>query len=150
MDERRLRRVLAGDYAGAGLPHPVSGPSVYRRIAHLTLDAHGLDGLGDPEQLARAEGLRVVWRGASRGCGVHMRGGVVVRWDGCTRQRGLVLTHERSHRALRVFGAPHANETDAVLLTVELALPWASRARWDSAMWVPEWLLSMRTMRKAA
>jgi len=123
---------------------------VYRRIAHLALAEHGLDPLGDPEQLALAEGLRVSWRGAKAGCGIHVPGRVVVRWDGDARERGLVIAHERAHHHLRRYGAPLANESDAWLVTLELVLPWRERARWPEARHAPEWLIGVMGMRKAA
>lgn len=70
--------VVTGDYGRVGLPQPASGPSVYIRLAREIADAHGLDPLGDPEQLARAEGLDVVWGSTPGRHGIHYGSTIIV------------------------------------------------------------------------
>jgi hypothetical protein len=139
VDRSVYRLVFAGKYAEAGVAPPVHGPSVYRRIAREAL-GHGLDPLGDPEALARAEGFDVRWGSTPGRTGIQLGSLLILPWDTDPRRRGLRLHHERAHGHLRKHGAPHHSEADVIWLTAELAFPsWLRSVRHD-AEHAPEWL----------
>jgi hypothetical protein len=150
MNERQLRAMLVGDYASAGLPHPISGPSVYRRVAKLALDEHGLDPLGDPEQLARAEGLEIVWAPVPAGVATRLGDTIMMRWVDDPRVRGWLITHERAHVHLDRYGHPRSNECDAWFTTIALALPSQCGDRIELAAYAPAWLIELKRGLRAA
>lgn len=140
---QRYALTLRGEYASAGLLPPVSGPSVYRRLARVVLDAHGLDPLGDAESLARAEGLYVAWGWTPGRHGIHYDDTIVISPAGDAAERALAVHHERAHAHFRRLGAPHHTEADVVWFTTELAFPSWLRRREPPK--IPSWLISLLT-----
>ena len=130
--------VIAGEYERVGLARPVSGPSVYRRLACEIADAHGLDPLSDPELIARAEGIHVVWGATPQRHGIHYGSTVIVSPMRDPREAALVLNHERAHHWYRRLGAPHATEADVIWLTIRLSVPAKAGIPAPNA---PAWLL---------
>jgi hypothetical protein len=147
---QRYEQLVRGEYERAGLEPPVSGPRAYRHMVRRWLERHDLDPLGDPEQLARAEGLQVSWRGAKRGCGIHAGNVVIVAWTSDPALRSMTLHHERAHALIRQLGAPHATEADVMWASIELALPHSERDRWPTAAHAPPWLWMVAAERFAA
>jgi hypothetical protein len=140
--ERRYRLLVAGEYAAARVPPPVSGPSVYRRLALAAFDRAGLAPLGDPEALAEAYGLHVVWGYSPGKHGIYYEDTVIVSPLPDPLESAFVVTHELAHAILREHGAPHATEADAMWLTLELSLPsWLHHA---DARFCPAWLKRIR------
>jgi hypothetical protein len=150
MNERTIRAMLRGDYGSVALPHPISGPSVYARVAKLALAEHDLDPLSDPEALAIAEGLEVVYAPMPAGVATRFGNTIMMRWVDDPRERGWRITHERAHAHLDRYGHPRSNETDAWFVTVALAIPVFCRDRADFADFAPEWLPRILLAKRAA
>jgi hypothetical protein len=136
--------VVAGDFASARVPSPVSGPSVVKRLGREIADRHGLDPLGDPELIAEAEGLSVVYGWTPEKHGMHYRDTIILSMRPDPLERAVCLNHERAHHWYRKLGTPTHNETDVMLLTLELSLPHWLAHRWCEAKFVPGWLLDLR------
>jgi hypothetical protein len=139
--EKRYSLALAGKYADADLAPPASGPSVYRRLGRTIAERHGLDPLCDPEAIAKAEGLHVAWNWSPGRHGLHYGNTVICSPVLDTRERGLVLNHERAHYWYRQLGTPTHTESDVILLTVELAFPSWLRDR--EPEFCPRWLVDL-------
>jgi hypothetical protein len=150
VDRSAYRHVVAGEYAAARVEPPVHGPSVYRRIARLVLEEHGLDPLGDPEDLARAEGFEVVWGWMPHRTAAQVGSKLLLPWDVDAAKRALRIIHERAHAHLRRHGSPHHTEADAIWLTMELAFPSWLRKSGRVPEHVPDWLVELLRIRKAA
>jgi hypothetical protein len=144
---RSYARLLAGQYSAAGVLPPVSGPSVYCRIARAALE-HGLDPLGDPEGLVRAEGLTLAWGPTPGRAGLHFASTIVMPWTIDPLERALTIHHERAHHWMQQLGAPHHSEADVMWLTCEFVWPsWLRRSRRPEHS--PGWLVGMLGVRAA-
>ena len=143
--DRLYKLVVAGRYAEAGVLPPVSGPSVYARIAREVIASHDIDPLGDASELAEAEGLIVAYAPTPGRCAIHSERLIVMPWVADVRERSFRITHERAHAHLRTRGAPMATECDALHLTLALAAPaWCTLAQLAAAEFLPVWALELR------
>jgi hypothetical protein len=151
VDRSAYRFVLAGNYAAAGVEPPVSGPSVYRRIARIVLGEHGLDPLtAEPEEIARAEGFEISYQSTPRRTGIHVGNLLILPWDNDPTRRALRLAHERAHGHLCAHGAPHHTEADAIWMTFEIGFPSWLRGGEVVPEHLPLWFVQLVNRRKAA
>jgi hypothetical protein len=151
VDRSSYRLVVAGQYDAAGVEPPVSGPSVYRRIARTVLAEHGIDPLTtEPEELAHAEGFEISYQPTPHRTGIQVGNILIVPWDNDALKRALRIIHERAHAHLRKHGAPHHTEADAIWMTLELAFPTWLRGGDRLPEHVPSWVVALVNRRKAA
>jgi hypothetical protein len=148
--ESVCRAVLDGRYGDVGLEPPLLRRRSYLRALADALSWHDIDPLADPEELARREGFHVGWLHGER-CGVHSGNLILAPYVQDPRERGWVVTHERTHGAVARLRLEH-NETDVVLASCDFAIPaWLrGEPRAQLATHLPLWLIRTLTGRRAA
>lgn len=145
--------VLAGQYDRVKLPPPTLGDEDVVQTVRQMLERTERPPLANPVHHLVRDGLRPVDR-PQQGTGHETTNGTTVwyRWTSDQRELGRRVKHGHAHALL--FCQDH-NETDAILVTAELALPTCVLHLYASAedaaldaVHAPEWLLAAQMTRR--
>jgi hypothetical protein len=150
--EKKVRAILSGRYAYAGMPQPCLSLGDYVQIANSVRDRAGRpDEWCDPRGFAMALGHRLRPAPLSN-CGGEVTDGrtLLYRPSPSRRRQGQRVWHGVAHIELVRFGEEH-NESDAWLLTAELVIParlaavWSAEALIAVQPYAEEWLIEAQT-----
>lgn len=111
--------------------------------------------LASPIHHAVRDGFRLIDRELPGvGCEATDGDSIWFRWSSDSRELGRRVKHGHAHGLLARGRLDH-NESDAVLLTAELALPRAvlplirsAKDAWEMVEWAPQWLVAAQYRRR--
>jgi hypothetical protein len=150
---RKYAAVLAGRHNDVGLEPPMLDDIEIRGLVESLLERTKRPPLGNPIHHVVRDGLRPVDRHL-QGTGHEATNGVTVwfRWTADARELGRRVKHGHAHALLL---CQDHNETDAILVTAELALPSCllklyadADAAARDAIHAPGWLVAAQFERR--